>query len=111
MAVTLDQIKGLLEQAIRETVQQMSASPSRAPRERRYRPRLKDDGMGKANKAKGGRGQWGDDGGALAEDEEAIYWQTQYEALKASRCARFSFSLSLSFSLSPSLSLSLSVPL
>jgi len=83
MAVTLDQIKGLLEQAIRETVQQMSTSPSRAPRERRYRPRLKDDGMGRG---RGGRsqGQWGDNGGALAEDEEAIYWQTRYEELKAS---------------------------
>ncbi len=81
MAVTLEQIKDLLAQAIREAAQSMPKSPSRGHRERRYRPKLKDDGISGGHKASN---RWENNDGALAEDEEAIYWRKRYEELKAS---------------------------
>jgi hypothetical protein len=81
MAVTLEQIKDLLAQAIREAAQSMPKSPSRGHRERRYRPKLKDDGISGRHKASN---RWENNDGALAEDEEAIYWRKRYEELKAS---------------------------
>jgi hypothetical protein len=80
MAVTLEQIKALLEQAIRETVGSLQRSPQRGPRDRPYRPKLKDDGIQRGYR----NGHWDDTGGALAEDEEAIYWRKRFEELKAS---------------------------
>lgn len=80
MAVTLEQIKELLAQAIREAAHSMPKSPSRGPRERRYRPKLKDDGLPGGKKS----GQWDESDGTLADDEEAIYWRKRFEELKAS---------------------------
>jgi len=80
MAVTLEQIKELLAQAIREAAHSMPKSPSRGPRERRYRPKLKDDGLPGSKKG----GQWDESDGTLADDEEAIYWRKRFEELKAS---------------------------
>jgi len=80
MAVTLEQIKELLAQAIREAAHSLPKSPSRGPRERRYRPKLKDDGLPGSKKG----GQWDENDGTLADDEEAIYWRKRFEELKAS---------------------------
>jgi hypothetical protein len=81
MAVTLEQIKVLLEQAIRGAVGSLQHSPSRGARERRYRPKLKDDGIHRDGK---NGGHWNDNDGTLAEDEEAIYWRKRFEELKTS---------------------------
>jgi hypothetical protein len=78
MAVTLEQIKELLEQAIRETVSSLPRSPDRQRRPRAYRPRLRDDGLSSRGGGNRRGGQWDNNSGALAEDEEAIYWQNRY---------------------------------
>jgi len=80
MAVTLEQIKELLAQAIREAAHSMPKSPSRGPCERRYRPKLKDGGLPGSRKDI----QWDENDGTLADDEEAIYWRKRFEELKAS---------------------------